>query len=41
MTVEVDGMLWKPLPGATASAAGFTRARSVVMEILSADAWNT
>ena len=40
MTVEVDGMLWKPLPGATASAAEFTQARSLVMEILASEAWN-
>ena len=33
-------MLWKPLPGATASAAEFTQARSLVMEILASEAWN-
>lgn len=33
-------MLWKPLPGATASAAEFTQARSLVMEILALEIWN-
>jgi hypothetical protein len=40
MTVDVDGMLWKPLPRATASAAEFTQARSLVMEILALETWN-
>jgi hypothetical protein len=40
MTIEVDGMLWKPLPGATASAAEFIHARSLVMEILELGRWN-
>jgi hypothetical protein len=40
MTIEVEGMLWKPLPGATASAAEFTHARSLVMEILALEPWN-
>jgi hypothetical protein len=40
MTVEVDGMLWKPRPGATASAVEFTQARSLMMEILALEAWN-
>src|SRR6266851_4377997 len=40
MTIEVDGMLWKPLPGATASATEFAHARSLVMEILALEPWN-
>jgi len=33
-------MLWKPSPGATVSAAEFTHARSLVMEILALETWN-
>lgn len=40
MTVEVDGKLWKPRPGATASASEFTRARSLIMEIHELEQWN-
>jgi hypothetical protein len=40
VSIEADGMLWKPLPGATTSAAEFTRARSVVSEVLASEAWN-
>src|ERR1700691_5158222 len=40
MTIEVDGMLWKPRPGGVASAAEFTRARSLIMEIHRLDQWN-
>src|ERR1035441_2902609 len=40
MTVEVGGKLWKPLPGATVSAAEFTYARSLIMEIREAEQWN-
>src|SRR5262245_54956637 len=40
MTVYVDGMLWTPLPRAAASAAEFTQARSLVMEIRALEAWN-
>jgi hypothetical protein len=40
MVIKIDGMLWKPLPGATTSAAEFSHARSLVMEILGSEAWN-
>jgi hypothetical protein len=40
MTIELDGMLWKPRPGGVASAAEFTRARSLIMEIHRLDQWN-
>ncbi len=40
VTVEVDGKLWKPKPGATASAEEFTRARSLIMEIHELEQWN-
>jgi hypothetical protein len=39
MTIEVDGMLWKPRSGATASAAEFTEARSLIMEIHALEPW--
>lgn len=33
-------MLWKPQPGSVASAAEFTRARSLIMEIHRSEPWN-
>jgi hypothetical protein len=32
-TIEVDGMLWKPVPGATVSAEEFVEARALIREI--------
>jgi hypothetical protein len=40
MAVEVDGMLWKPRRGATASSGEFIWARSLVAELHRLDAWN-
>lgn len=33
-------MLWKPVPGATASAEEFARARSLIVEIHGLEEWN-
>ena len=38
--VEIDGLLWKPKPGATASSEEFGRARSVILEIHRDATWN-
>jgi hypothetical protein len=38
--VELDGLLWKPKPGATASSEEFRRARSVILEIHSDATWS-
>jgi hypothetical protein len=40
MTIGVDAMLWKPKPGATASADEFIRARSLIMDIHESEQWN-
>jgi hypothetical protein len=40
MPIEVDGMLWKPGPGAIASADEFIRARSLIMDIHEAAPWS-
>ena len=40
MAIELDGLLWKPRPGATASAAEFTQARSVIVEVHEGMRWN-
>ena len=40
VAVELDGMLWKPLPGATATAEEFATARSMVKEIHQSLWWN-
>jgi hypothetical protein len=40
MTIEVDGMLWKPRPGGVACAAEFTKARSLIREIHRLEEWN-
>jgi hypothetical protein len=33
MTLELDGLLWKPKPGTAVTAEEFTRARSVIQDI--------
>jgi hypothetical protein len=38
--VEIDGMLWKPVPGAQASAVEFEAARSLVLEVHDLARWN-
>lgn len=38
--IELDGMLWKPVPGATASAEEFEQARSLIVEIHALEAWS-
>jgi hypothetical protein len=40
MAIELDGFLWKPRPGATASAAEFTEARSLIAEVHEGMRWN-
>lgn len=40
MTIEVDGMLWKPQPGSAVSAAEFMKARLLIMEIHRLEEWN-
>jgi hypothetical protein len=38
--IEVDGLLWKPKPGATSSGEQFRRARSLLLEIHHDASWN-
>jgi hypothetical protein len=38
--IEVDGLLWKPRPGATCSGEEFRRARSLILEIHRYASWN-
>jgi len=38
--IEIDGLLWKPRPGATASGEEFRRARSLILEIRRDASWN-
>jgi hypothetical protein len=38
--IEVDGLLWKPKPGATSSGEQFRRARSLLLEIHHEASWN-
>jgi hypothetical protein len=40
MAIEADGMLWKPSPGAAASAEEFLRARSLITQLHQAVCWN-
>lgn len=40
MAIEVDGLLWEPGPGATASAEEFARARSLILGIHEEMRWN-
>ncbi len=40
MAIELDGLLWKPRPNATASAAEFAQARSLIAEIHEGMRWN-
>src|SRR5260221_11794052 len=40
MTIELDGMLWKPRQSATASGEEFAAARSLIMQIHEAAHWN-
>ena len=40
MTIELDGMLWKPEPSATASGEEFAAARSLIVEIHELERWN-
>lgn len=38
--LEVDGLLWKPRPGARASAAEFVGARTRIIEVMDEQDWN-
>jgi hypothetical protein len=38
--IEVDGLLWKPKPGTTATGEEFRRARSLILEIHRDASWN-
>jgi hypothetical protein len=38
--IEVDGLLWKPRPGASSSSEEFRRARSLILEIHRDASWN-
>jgi hypothetical protein len=40
MAMEIDGLLWKPRPDATASAAEFTEARSLIRQVHEGMRWN-
>ena len=40
MIIEVDGMLWRPVPGASASADKFIQAGSLIHEIYEQRRWN-
>jgi hypothetical protein len=40
MAIEADGMLWKPSPGAAASAEEFLQARSLITQLHQAVCWN-
>jgi hypothetical protein len=40
VVIEVDGMLWKPRPGATASAEQFVAARTLFIELNNDARWN-
>lgn len=38
--IEVDGLLWKPKPGTTATGEEFRRARSLILEVHRDASWN-